>query len=129
MQTKRTLVTSGGYSPIPVIVKDLRLFALVVAIVAAALAVGATGCGSDDSSSRQILFLSDRDGEWAVYSMDPAGRSQHRLMDAGHVDPFGSGIGFGEPVVSPDGAEGRARAARRDGREPRHRGDKTTRRG
>ena len=49
------------------------------------------------------MFLSDRDGDWALYAMDMNGRHERRVSQAGNVDPFGEGIGFGEPVVSPDG--------------------------
>ena len=75
---------------------------LLASVIAAVVALAA-GCSSGDRSTRPILFMSDRDGEWALYAMDADGRSQHRVMDAGRVEPFGSGIGFGEPAVSPDG--------------------------
>src|SRR5437868_14222256 len=67
------------------------------------LALGAAGCGGRGSAPSQILFLSDRDGDWALYAMDVNGRHERRVSQAGNVDPFGEGIGFGEPVVSPDG--------------------------
>jgi hypothetical protein len=34
--------------------------------------------------------------------MDVNGAHQQRVFQAGRVDPFGSGVGFGEPNVSPD---------------------------
>jgi Tol biopolymer transport system component len=49
------------------------------------------------------MFVSDRDGEWALYTVDANGRGEHRAFGAGRADPFGGGEGFGEPVVSPDG--------------------------
>ncbi len=72
-------------------------------LLAALLTFGATGCLDGGLPHRQILFLSDRDGGWALYTMDASGRHQHRVLPAGHADPFGEGFGFGEPVVSPDG--------------------------
>src|SRR5207245_1566375 len=71
--------------------------------LAALLTLCAAGCGRGDSSHRQILFLSDRDGGWALYTMNASGHDQHRVFPAGRADPFGEGVGFGEPVVSPDG--------------------------
>ena len=65
--------------------------------------VGGAGCGHSASPPSGILFLSDRDGEWALYTMDANGRGEHRVFRPGRVDPSGEGIGFGEPVVSPDG--------------------------
>ena len=47
--------------------------------------------------------MSDRDGDWALYAMEATGGNEHRVLPAGSVDPFGSGLGIGEPVVSPDG--------------------------
>jgi Tol biopolymer transport system component len=69
------------------------------------LALGSVGCGQNGSSGRQILFLSDRDGDWALYAMDANGGSEHRVLPAGRADPFGEGLGFGEPLVSPDGRQ------------------------
>ena len=67
------------------------------------LALAAAGCGGGGSSGWKILFLSDRDGDWALYTMDASGAHAQRVLKAGNVDPGGSGVGLGEPVVSPDG--------------------------
>jgi Tol biopolymer transport system component len=75
----------------------------VLPLFAALLALGAAGCGHEGSSRRKILFLSDRDGDWALYTMDANGGDEHRVLPAGRVLPFGEGVGYGEPVVSPDG--------------------------
>jgi Tol biopolymer transport system component len=77
----------------------------LLAIVSALLALGVAGCGQHAAVPRQILFLSDRDGSWALYAMDTHGGNQRRLLAAGQVDPFGETVGFGEPVVSPDGTK------------------------
>jgi Tol biopolymer transport system component len=65
--------------------------------------LAAAGCGDGGPTGWRVLFLSDRDGGWALYTMDASGRHQQRVFSAGHADPSGEGIGFGEPVVSPDG--------------------------
>jgi Tol biopolymer transport system component len=65
--------------------------------------VGAAGCGHTTSPHWQILFMSDRDGEWALYTIDTNGSGEHRVFRAGGVEPFGESVGLGEPVVSPDG--------------------------
>ena len=65
--------------------------------------LGAAGCGRSGSARWQILFLSDRDGEWALYTIDVNGGGEHRVFRAGHAEPFGESVGYGEPVVSPDG--------------------------
>jgi hypothetical protein len=67
------------------------------------VALAATGCGQGGSPPSHVLFLSDRDGDWALYTMGPNGGNEHRAFPAGQVDPFGETLGFGEPVVSPDG--------------------------
>jgi len=76
---------------------------LLVTIIAALVGFAAAGCGFHDSASRHILFMSDRDGAWALYAMDPDGRNQHRVLTAGNADPFGGATGIGEPAISPDG--------------------------
>jgi Tol biopolymer transport system component len=48
-------------------------------------------------------LLSNRDGDWALYSMSANGGNQRRVFPAGLVEPFGESVGRGEPVVSPDG--------------------------
>jgi Tol biopolymer transport system component len=65
--------------------------------------VGAAGCGHSASPPARILFLSDRDGEWALYTIDANGGGEHRVFPGGRAEPFGESVGFGEPVVSPDG--------------------------
>jgi Tol biopolymer transport system component len=77
--------------------------ARLLAPVAALLALVASGCGDRSSGRLGIMFLSDRDGGWALYAMSADGGAAQRMVRAGQVDPFGEGIGFGEPLVSPDG--------------------------
>jgi Tol biopolymer transport system component len=75
---------------------------LLSALGAVLLAAAATGCGSGHAQP-EILFLSDRDGDWALYAMGTDGRKEQRVSRAGAADPFGFGLGLGEPLVSPDG--------------------------
>ena len=77
--------------------------ARLVALVAVLLTVVATGCGDRGSGRLGIMFLSDRDGGWALYSMSADGGAAQRVVRAGQVDPVGEGVGYGEPLVSPDG--------------------------
>jgi Tol biopolymer transport system component len=73
--------------------------------VAMLVALAPAGCGHESSPPTQILFLSDRDGEWALYAMDANGGNERRVSRAGRVDPFGGAVGYGEPTVSPDGTK------------------------
>src|SRR2546423_584699 len=75
----------------------------LLALVATLLPLVTTGCGDRSSGRLGIMFLSDRDGGWALYSMSPDGGAAQRAVRAGQVDPFGQAVGFGEPLVSPDG--------------------------
>ena len=81
----------------------LHLTLRLLPILAVLLALGAGGCGHDGSLHSRILFMSDRDGDWALYVMDANGSDQQRVFPAGRADPFGEGVSFGEPAVSPDG--------------------------
>src|SRR5207253_4548074 len=88
-----------GGSKLPALSLNLRLLPLLAVL----LAVGATGCDHGGSSRSQILFLTDRDGDWALYTMDANGGNGHRVLPAGSVDPFAKTVGYGEPLVSPGG--------------------------
>jgi len=81
--------------------------ALLLPAIAVAFAVTAGWGGAHRSTSAQhILFLSDRAGAWALYSMDANGREQQRVLDqVGHIDIGGEGIGIGVPLLSPDGRQ------------------------
>ena len=81
----------------------LSLTSRLLPLAAALLVIGVAGCGHSGSAPSMILFMSDRDGEWALYTTDANGRGEHRVFRAGGVEPFGKSVGFGEPVVSPDG--------------------------
>ena len=96
---------TGADIPRDVNVSTLSRTVLLASIVAAAAGLGMSGCSSSVAASRQILFMSDRDGEWALYAMDADGRNQRRVLTAGNADPFGSTTGVGEPAVSPDGRQ------------------------
>src|SRR4051794_6796939 len=82
----------------PGVLRLLR-WTLVFAALPAFVAAGCRG-GGDDARSRpgRILFLSDRDGDWALYSMDARGGDQRRAFPAGRVLPSGEALGYGEPL-------------------------------
>jgi Tol biopolymer transport system component len=75
----------------------------VAALFAVLAALGAAGCGHRSSAPPKIVFLSDRDGEWALYAMDRDGQNERRVAQGGRVLGFGEALGFGNPLVSPDG--------------------------
>ena len=66
----------------------------------------AAGCGSSDSTppSSELLTVSSRDGDYAIFGMNADGRDQHRLTEE-HGDPSTpAGLEFQiEPSWSPDG--------------------------
>ena len=61
-------------------------------------------CGGSDDSDPDLLFVSTRDGDYAIYSMSASGGGQQRLTD-NEVDPSTpQGLLFQiEPAWSPDG--------------------------
>jgi TolB protein len=63
------------------------------------LAVGFAGCRHEPDRAAgkwQIVFVSDRDGEWATHAVNPDGSGRIRVAPS-------DGPGFGPAVVSPDG--------------------------
>ena len=66
----------------------------------------AAGCGGGDSTSStsELLTVSSRDGDYAIFGMNADGQNQHRLTDE-HGDPSTpAGLEFQiEPSWSPDG--------------------------
>jgi WD40 repeat protein len=72
-------------------------------------ALSASACGSSrtaGSSAARILFVSDRTGAWALYSMHADGSGQQRVLNRlGHIDAGAEGIGIGSPRLSPDGRQ------------------------
>ena len=73
----------------------------------AVVALTASGCGGTSAASaRRILFVSDRNGAWALYSMNGSGGDQHRVLGhVGNIDPGAEGQGIGAPILTPDGRE------------------------
>src|SRR5262245_32825543 len=71
----------------------------------AVVALTASGCGGTrGASARRILFVSDRDGAWALYSMNASGGDQHRVLGrVGNIEPGAEGVGIGVPILTPDG--------------------------
>jgi Tol biopolymer transport system component len=63
------------------------------------MGVAAAGCGHGASRNSRILFQTDRDGDWALYAMDPDGGRSRRVLKAGG-GPYPSS--YGQPIVSPD---------------------------
>src|SRR6476646_8250325 len=72
-------------------------------LLAAAVVSTASGCGGTSASAQRILFVSDRDGAWALYSMDANGCDQRRVLGRlGQIDPGAEGVGIGPPILTPD---------------------------
>ena len=80
-----------------------------VRAVGPVLAIGTAlllaACGGSDDSDPDLLFVSTRDGDYAIYSMSASGDDQQRLTDT-EVDPSTpQGLLFQtEPAWSPDGS-------------------------
>ena len=77
----------------------MRRFALVVFVLFAA-----AGCGSSATSEPDLLFVSTRDGDYAIFDVDAAGGDEDRLTE-GRGDPSTPrGLFFAlEPAWSPNG--------------------------
>ena len=64
----------------------------------------AAGCGGSGEPGNDLLFVSTRDGDYAIYGMDADGGSQGRLTDERGDTSTNAGIEFQvEPAWSPDG--------------------------
>ena len=88
--------------------------AIGVAAVGAVLLVVA-GCGSSGPASTDILFVSTRDGDYALYGMSADGGGARRLTEEAGDPSSPSGLYFQvEPDWSPDGTR-IAFASKRDG--------------
>ena len=79
------------------------LFAVGAALVLAPLLL--SSCGGSNGSDPDLVFVSTRDGEYAIYGMSATGEDQRRLTDA-EIDPSTpQGLLFQtEPAWSPDGS-------------------------
>jgi Tol biopolymer transport system component len=82
---------------------------------AAALAILAGGCGGEGGARPDLVFVSSRDGDYALYEMDADGSAEHRLTDHEHDTSSPAGLFYQiEPAWSPDGTK-IAFASRRGG--------------
>ena len=74
-------------------------------LVAIGTALLLAACGGSDDSDPDLLLVSTRDGDYAIYAMSSSGGDQKRLTDA-DVDPSTpEGLLFQtEPAWSPDGS-------------------------
>jgi TolB protein len=76
-----------------------------VAAAAAVCLVAASGCGGSGSPGTEILFVSTRDGDYAVYGMNADGSDQGRLTDEQGDTSTPAGTTFQiDPDFSADGA-------------------------
>jgi len=82
----------------------VRLARRLLSALALGTALLLAACGGSDDSDPDLLLVSSRDGDYAIYSMSSSGGDQKRLTDA-DVDPSTpQGLLFQiEPAWSPDG--------------------------
>ena len=72
-------------------------------VVGAAVVLAATGCGGDDRARPDLVFVSTRDGDYAIYEMDADGGGQRRLTEReGSVSSPARLFFQTEPAWSPD---------------------------
>ncbi|HUQ22062.1 MAG TPA: hypothetical protein VM049_03525 [Gaiellaceae bacterium] len=73
------------------------------ALLAAGALLVLTSCGGSDASDPDLVFVSSRDGEYAIYGMSASGGSQTRLTDVEVDSSTPQGLLFQtEPAWSPD---------------------------
>ena len=64
-----------------------------------------SACAGSDGSDPDLVFVSTRDGDYAIYSMSASGEGQERLTDAEGDPSTPQGLLFQtEPAWSPDGS-------------------------
>jgi Tol biopolymer transport system component len=84
-----------------------------IVITRSTLAAGAvgcvlllTGCGGSGSPADEIVFVSSRDGDYAIFGMNADGSSQGRLTDERGDPSTEGGVQFQtDPAWSPDGTK------------------------
>ena len=82
----------------------MRAAGPLLALVGTALLLASCG-GSDKAADPDLIFVSTRDGDYAIYSMNTGGGGEHRLTDADVDASTPQGLFFQtEPAWSPDGA-------------------------
>ncbi len=78
---------------------------LFLATTVAGGLLAAAGCGGSGDPGNDLLVVSTRDGDYAIFGMDADGGSQGRLTDERGDTSTAAGIEFQvEPAWSPDGA-------------------------
>ncbi len=84
-------------------------------VLAVALVGLAAGCGGGSDAAPELVAVSSRDGDYAIYGMTATGADQHRLTDERGDPSSFSGLQFQtDPAWSPDG-QSLAFASARDG--------------
>jgi Tol biopolymer transport system component len=73
-------------------------------VLCAVVALAGGGCGGDEHARPDLLFVSTRDGDYAIFEMNADGSAQHRLTERGGDDVSSTARLFFqiEPAWSPD---------------------------
>ena len=80
----------------------MRIVLILVAVVALA---ALSSCGGEVAPRPDLLFVSTRDGDYAIYEMNGDGHAQRRLTEATPDTSSPSGLYFQiDPAWSPDGS-------------------------
>jgi TolB protein len=82
----------------------VRLLRVLGVAVAAGVTALLTACAGSDGGAPDLLFVSTRDGDYAIYGMNADGGGEERLTDATGDPSSPAGLFFQtEPAWSPDG--------------------------
>jgi Tol biopolymer transport system component len=82
----------------------MRVLRKLLAAPLAAVLLLAAGCGGSGDAPRDLLLVSSRDGDYALFTMDAQGRGQTRLTSERGDLSRPEGVPFQvEPAWSPDG--------------------------